>query len=119
MGRTNAQSFKSVTKLKSWYVYVKDLKHRTAMIMIDGNTQPTIEYDPNKYIPLVKKKFVVELTQRKSSMKQESWGEEAAESSLQLKLSTHFTPDASYAAALISNGNTIEYPFLLLKKILK
>ena len=110
VGRTNAQSFKSVTKLKNWYVYVKDLKHRTAMIMIDGNTEPTIEYDPDKYIPLVKKKFVVELTQRKSSMKQERWGEEAAESNLQLKLETKFTPDASYAAALIRNANTMEYP---------
>jgi hypothetical protein len=110
VGRTNAQSFKSVTKLKSWYVYVKDLKRRTAMIMIDGNTEPTIEYDPDKYIPIVRKKFVVELTQRKSSMKQERWGEEAAESNLQLKLETKFTPDASYAAALIRNANTMEYP---------
>lgn len=110
VGRTNAQSFKSITKLKSWYVYVKDLKHRTAMIMIDGNTEPTIEYNPDKYIPLVKKKFVVELSQRKSSMKQERRGEEAAESNLQLKLETKFTPDASYAAALIRNANTMEYP---------
>ena len=110
VGRTNAQSFKSVTKLKTWYVYVKDLKHRTAMIMIDGNTEPTIEYDPNKYIPIVSKKFVVELTQRKSSMKQERRGEEAAESNLQLKLETKFTPDASYASALIRNANTMEYP---------
>lgn len=110
VGRTNAQSFKSVTKLKSWYVYVKDLKQRTAMIMIDGNTEPVIEYDPEKYIPLVKKKFIIELAQRKNSMKQERWGEEAAESRLQLKLATKFTPDASYAAALISNGNTQEYP---------
>lgn len=110
VGRTNAQSFKSVTKLKSWTVYVKDLKQRTAMIMIDGNSEPVIEYDPHKYIPLVRKKFVVELTQRKSSMKQERWGEEAAESSLQLKLLTKFTPDFSYAAALIKNGNTTDYP---------
>ncbi len=110
VGRTNAQSFKSVTKLKSWYVYVKDLKYRTAMIMIDGNAEPVIEYDPNKYISLVRKKFVIELTQRKSSMKQERWGEEAAESNLQLKLETKFIPDAAYATALIRNGNTTEYP---------
>lgn len=110
VGRTNAQSFKSVTKLKNWYVYVKDLKQRTAMIMIDGNAEPTIEYDPNKYIPLVKKRFVVELTRRKSSMKQERWGEEAAESNLQLKLETKFTPDVQYATALIRNGNSMEYP---------
>lgn len=50
------------------------------------------------------------LNQRKSSMKQERWGEEAAESNLQLKLETKFTPDASYAAALIRNANTMEYP---------
>ena len=110
VGRTNAQSFKSVTRLKSWYVYVKELRHRTAMIMIDGNTEPTIEYDPEKYISIVRKKFVVELTQRKSSMKQERWGEEAAESNLQLKLATKFTPDASYTVALIRNANTMEYP---------
>lgn len=53
--QTNARDFKFNLKEKTYYIEVKNLPRRTAMILFDGKHRPIVCFNPDKYGDWIKK----------------------------------------------------------------
>lgn len=80
------------------------------MIIFDGVSKPSIAYNPKNYLPIVIKRFPIELAKKENSRTKKVYKSKTAEVALSLLLTTSFTPGKYYVASLITNANTIDYP---------
>ena len=103
VGRTNAKNFKFTKGKKTWFVDVKKMQKRTAMILFDGSKKPIIEYDSEKYLPLVHQYLSDDLKsiqQFNTTIKKE---EKTAKTLVDSIWAIAFQPDKKYAENVIKN----------------
>jgi len=104
VGRTNAKTFKFTKGKKTWFVDVNQMTKKTAMILFDGSEKPMVEYDIEKYLPLVKLYLSNDLKnaqkQTKTIIKEE---ENATRSVVDSIWSIAYKPDQKYAQSLLKN----------------
>ena len=112
IGRTNAKTFKFSTANKTWFVDVKNLKKRTAMILFDGHAKPMIEYNPNRYSKLVHKYLADDLKKAEETRKEKVVTKRKTALVLDSLWKIPFSPDRNYADKVINVSQTTYYPAL-------
>ena len=103
VGRTNAKTFKFKRGNKTWFVDVNQMTKRTAMILFDGSEKPMVEYDIEKYLPLVKLYLSNDLENAKKQTKTILKEENATRSVVDSIWSIAYRPDQKYAQSLLKN----------------
>ena len=103
VGRTNAKTFKFTKGKKTWFVDVKQMKKRTAMILFDGSGKPIIEYDVENYLPLVKRHLSENLEKSQRVNKTIKNEEKIARSAVDSIWSIVYKPDQKYSEKLLKN----------------
>lgn len=112
IGRTNAQTFKFSVGIKTWFVVVKNLKKRTAMILFDGANKPIIEYNPEQYNDLVLHYLADDLKRSQESRKNNLMVKKNTAAVLDSLWAIPFSPDKTYADKIINLSQTSYYPGL-------
>lgn len=112
VGRTNAKTFKFSNGKKTWFVAVKNLKNRTAMVLFDGSTKPVIEYNPDLYSNLIIQYLADDLKRSQVSRKKQVNTKKNAEIVLDSIWAIPFSPDKIYANNVINLSQTSYYPGL-------
>lgn len=103
VGRTNAKTFKFTKGKKTWFVDVNQMTNRTAMILFDGAEKPMVEYDVEKYLPLVKRYLSDDLKNAQKQTKTILKEENATRSVVDSMWSIAYKPDHKYAQSLLKN----------------
>ena len=103
VGRTNAKTFKFTKDKKSWFVDVNKMPKRTAMILFDGSGKPMIEYDSEKYLPLVHQYLSDDLKRMQQLNTKIKKEENATKTVVDSLWTIAFQPDKKYAENIIKN----------------
>lgn len=103
VGRTNAKTFKFTKGKRTWFVDVGQMNKRTAMILFDGSQKPMVEYDVERYLPLVKLYLSNDLEKAQKVNTTVRKEENATRSVLDSIWSIAYKPDQKYAEKLLKN----------------
>ena len=100
--KINAKTFKFSKGKKAWFLDTGEMPSRTAMILYNGS-KPIIEYDSEKYLPMIKKYLsddLKKMQERNAKIKKE---ENLIQTVIDSLWAIDFRPDEKYAESVIKN----------------